>query len=183
MKKLEKVLIYIIVAVLFLFNIYLLVLNNKNVDIDSHNSLIAENFKLKQLNSYSQKDFNHLLGKHYSFLDEETNKKILFYVPQTACGICLEKLFNKYWDNYLEKVSDQIVVLYEDKSVKNIYYLSEGLVESQLIDPIRGHKNNETIIFFNIENKLFYPVTFDLSLINYIEPYFSRYLQRNNNNK
>ena len=179
MKNIDKKLTYVIIAVLFLFNIYFLVLNNKNVSADSLNSLIVENVKLKQVVSHRQQDFSNLLSKHYSFLEGKTNKKLIFYVPQAACGICLEKIFNKYWDTYLEKIPDQILVLFEDENVSNNYYMSERLVESQFLDSLKGSENNKIIIFFNVKNGLFYPVTFDLNLINYIEPYFNRYLQSN----
>jgi len=70
------------------------------------------------------------------------------YVPENACGIYLEKLFNRYWDNYINRFSEQVIVFYENPHLTNIYYLGENLIAYQKIKEHEFGNNDLITILF-----------------------------------
>lgn len=182
--KIEKILVIILLTVLFGFNIFLLVSNRNNKA-----TVKLYQQEVNKLSNYKREDFLRkkafemsINNKHLLTTLNETEKQLLkdkrlvVYVPQNACGICLEKLFNRYWDNYISRFSEQVIVFYENPHLNNVYYIAEKLVACQEIKEHKFGNDDLITIFFLDENQMLLNLyLFDVNSLELIEPYIKSF--------
>jgi hypothetical protein len=172
--------IFVIILILVGFNVALLLSNrNNNATIKLYKKELSKltqyerEYTLKKTAFDVTMNKNHLLSnldiQEKSLLED---KKLVFYVPKSACGLCLEKLLNRYWDNYVSKITEQVLVFYENPHLENTYYIGEQLVAHQLIKEHNFQNDDLITIFFLDENQeLLNIYLFDVNHIESFEPY------------
>jgi hypothetical protein len=134
---------------------------NKYKKLEQESNLIKQTFRIKQNN-------NEL----FSMFNDINDKKLIIYVPENACTVCLERLLSRYWDDYLVKIKEHIIVLYKNVHLPSgIYFLAENLVEYKKVNNLKLDNHDLITIFFINQEKIIDIYLFDLELNNLFEPY------------
>ncbi len=181
MKK-EKFVIIFLIIVLFALNIFLFFFNRNNKIIARQYLEAFGNYQIEYF--LQRKAFDLTINRHHllSFINESekkiiNNKRLVIYVPKESCGICLDKLLNRYWDDYISKIVKRTIILYEDPYLaNNIYFLGENLIDHKKMKELKIKDNNLlTIFFLDNEQRLLSLYLFDPHLLDNLEYYLKSF--------